>query len=159
MCLTLPKLLCYCLLVHAFKKLFKPNDQFLELGFSRACTDLQNSCGMLRNSLKHLTVDVVWCHKGRERVKQERYIKEPSVKDVSVSRNWCFRCLWSRMCHRTTHLARRACHRKSSLCHHSSGAVWELRWTSWAVRPNEPSGFLGCKELLYHALALVTTCP
>ena len=24
---------------------------------------------------------------------------------------------------------------------HSSGAVWESRWPSWAVRPNEPSGF------------------
>ena len=30
---------------------------------------------------------------------------------------------------------------------HSSGAVWESRWTSWAVRPNEPSGFRGRKEL------------
>ena len=34
---------------------------------------------------------------------------------------------------------------------HSSGAVWELRWTSWAVRPNEPSGFRGHKELLNRA--------
>ena len=42
---------------------------------------------------------------------------------------------------------------------HSSGAVWESRWPSWAVRPNEPSGFRGRKELLNHALALVTTCP
>ena len=42
---------------------------------------------------------------------------------------------------------------------HSSGAVWESRWTSWAVRPNEPSGFRGRKELLNRALALVTTCP
>ena len=31
---------------------------------------------------------------------------------------------------------------------HSSGAVWESRWTSWTVRPNEPSGFRGRKELL-----------
>ena len=44
-------------------------------------------------------------------------------------------------------------------CFHSSGAVWESRWPSWAVRPNEPSGFLGRKELLNHASALVTTCP
>ena len=44
------------------------------------------------------------------------------------------------------------------LCH-SSGAVWESRWPSWAVRPNEPSGFHGCKELLHRASALVTTCP
>ena len=42
---------------------------------------------------------------------------------------------------------------------HSSGAVWESRWTSWAVRPNEPSGFRGRKDLLHHASALVTTCP
>jgi len=34
-----------------------------------------------------------------------------------------------------------------------------LRWTSWAVRPNEPSGFRGRKELLNRALALVTICP
>ena len=42
---------------------------------------------------------------------------------------------------------------------HSSGAVWESRWMSWAVRPNEPSGFHGCKDLLNRASALVTTCP
>ena len=42
----------------------------------------------------------------------------------------------------------------------SSGAVWESRWTSWAVRPNEPSGqFRGRKDLLNRASALVTTCP
>ena len=28
-----------------------------------------------------------------------------------------------------------------------------------AVHPNKPSGFRGRKELLNHALALVTTCP
>ena len=43
--------------------------------------------------------------------------------------------------------------------HHSSGAVWESRWPSWAVRPNEPSGFRGRKDFLNRALALVTTCP
>ena len=42
---------------------------------------------------------------------------------------------------------------------HSSGAVWESRWPSWAVRPNEPSGFRGRKELLNRASALATTCP
>ena len=42
---------------------------------------------------------------------------------------------------------------------HSSGAVWESRWTPWAVRPNEPSGFRGRKDLLNRASALVTTCP
>ena len=42
---------------------------------------------------------------------------------------------------------------------HSSGAVWESRWTSWAVRPNEHSGFRGRKDLLNRASALVTTCP
>ena len=46
-----------------------------------------------------------------------------------------------------------------SLDWHSSGAVWESRWPSWAVRPNEPSGFRGHKVLLNRALALVTTCP
>ena len=29
----------------------------------------------------------------------------------------------------------------------------------WAVRPNEPSGFRGRKDLLHRASALVTTCP
>ena len=41
----------------------------------------------------------------------------------------------------------------------SSGAGWELRWTSWAVHPNEPSGFHGCKAILNHAHALVSACP
>ena len=40
-----------------------------------------------------------------------------------------------------------------------SGAVWESRWMSWAVCPNEPSGFHGRKDLLNRASALVTTCP
>ena len=38
---------------------------------------------------------------------------------------------------------------------HRSGAVWESRWTSWAVRPNEPSGFRGRKAILNHASAAV----
>ena len=38
---------------------------------------------------------------------------------------------------------------------HSSGAVWESRWPSWAVRPNEPHGFRGRKAILNHAHALV----
>ena len=42
---------------------------------------------------------------------------------------------------------------------HSSGAVWESRWPSWAVRPNKPSGFRGRKELLNRVLALVSACP
>ena len=33
------------------------------------------------------------------------------------------------------------------------------RWPSWAVRPNEPSGFRGRKVILNHASALVTACP
>ena len=41
---------------------------------------------------------------------------------------------------------------------HSSGAVWESRWPSWAVRPNEPSGFGGRKAILNHASALVSAC-
>ena len=42
---------------------------------------------------------------------------------------------------------------------HSSGAVRESRWPSWAVRPNEPSGFRGRKAILNRASALVTACP
>ena len=41
----------------------------------------------------------------------------------------------------------------------SSGAVWESRWPSWAVRPNEPYGFRGRKAILNHAHALVSACP
>ena len=41
----------------------------------------------------------------------------------------------------------------------SSADVWESRWPSWAVHPNEPSGFRGRKDILNHASALVTTCP
>ena len=42
---------------------------------------------------------------------------------------------------------------------HSSGAVWESRWPSWAVRTNEPSGFRGRTAILNHASALVSACP
>ena len=35
----------------------------------------------------------------------------------------------------------------------------ESRWPSWAVRPNEPSGFSGRKDLLNRASALVWACP
>ena len=42
---------------------------------------------------------------------------------------------------------------------HSSGAVWESRWPSWAVRPYELSGFRGRKAILNHASALVSACP
>ena len=35
----------------------------------------------------------------------------------------------------------------------------ESRWPSWAVRPNEPSGFRGRKTILNHASALVSACP
>ena len=42
---------------------------------------------------------------------------------------------------------------------HCSGAVWESRWPSWAVRHNEPSGFRGRKAILNHASALVSACP
>ena len=43
--------------------------------------------------------------------------------------------------------------------HHSSGAVWELRWLSWAVCPNELYGFHRCKAILNCAHALVSACP
>ena len=42
---------------------------------------------------------------------------------------------------------------------HSSEAVWESRWPSWAVRPNEPSVFRGRKAILNDASALVSACP
>ena len=35
----------------------------------------------------------------------------------------------------------------------------ESRWPSWAVRPNELSGFRGRKAILNHASALVSACP
>ena len=35
----------------------------------------------------------------------------------------------------------------------------EVRWPSWAFRPNKPYGFCGRKATLTHALALVTVCP
>ena len=40
----------------------------------------------------------------------------------------------------------------------NNNIVQEL-WESRGVRPNEPSGFRGRKELLNRASALVTTCP
>ena len=53
--------------------------------------------------------------------------------------------------------------RGSSGAQHSSGVVCESRcesrWPSWAVRPNEPSGFRGRKAILNHASALVSACP
>ena len=39
---------------------------------------------------------------------------------------------------------------------HSTGAVWESRWPSWAVCPNEPSGFRGHKAILNHASACLS---
>ena len=42
---------------------------------------------------------------------------------------------------------------------YSSGAVWESRWPSWAVHPNEPSGFRGHKAILNRASASVTAGP
>ena len=56
-------------------------------------------------------------------------------------------------------IQRQACYKNPTKVTPSAGAVRESRWTSWAVRPNEPSGFRGRKELLNRASALVTTCP
>ena len=55
-----------------------------------------------------------------------------------------------------------ACYKKSNVeweVSHSSGTVWESRWPSWAVHPNEPYGFCGRKAILNHAHALVSACP
>ena len=41
----------------------------------------------------------------------------------------------------------------------TAGEFSRSRWTSWAVRPNEPSGFRGRKAILNHASALVSACP
>ena len=43
--------------------------------------------------------------------------------------------------------------------HSHPGAVRESRGPSWAVRPNEPSGFRGRKAIVNHASALVSACP
>ena len=67
---------------------------------------------------------------------------------VSTPLRWIVK---NKICYKASHSSRTTCH--------SSGAVWESRWTSWAVRPNEPSGFRGRKDLLHRASALVTTCP
>ena len=40
---------------------------------------------------------------------------------------------------------------------HSSGAVWESRWPSWAARPNKPYSFRGRKAILIHAHAFSLT--
>ena len=85
---------------------------------------------------------------------------------VSALRSWCFNCrAWAEsqgQC--PLHCW---CNSRPIICMwmnaqssgHSSGAVWESRWPSWAVRPNEPSGFRGRKAILNHASALVTACP
>ena len=46
---------------------------------------------------------------------------------------------------------------KACLPHCIVQELWESRWRSWAVRPNEPSGFRGRKELLHrgHNLSLI----
>ena len=43
--------------------------------------------------------------------------------------------------------------------HHQFRSCVRVRWPSWAVRPNEPSGFRGRKAILNHASALVSACP
>ena len=60
-----------------------------------------------------------------------------------VSRNrQCLACMqvWGQ-CHCTTSEWSRL------VKHHSSGAVWESRWQSWAVCPNQPYGFCGRKVI------------
>ena len=56
------------------------------------------------------------------------------------------------------HQAAAVCSRHVTL-HRASWAMWESRWPSWAVRPNEPSGFRGRKAVLNRASAMVTACP
>ena len=73
--LSLPKSLrCWC---NAFQKEYctwanpNRNIHFLEPIFSWACVNCQNSdCPMMSHvaDRKHLPMDIIWCHKGRERV-------------------------------------------------------------------------------------------
>ena len=51
------------------------------------------------------------------------------------------------------------CVNTGSSNNHSSGAVWESRWPSWAVRPYEPHGFHGRKAILNRAHGLVSPGP
>ena len=109
-----------------------------------------------------------------------RYPFHPRVTTVArkKSRSFCQKCRWQVTAKHAYTLRIEPCfgigHNLSLICKmtsedikhqliiiilYSSGAVWESRWTSWAVRPNEPSGFRGRKELLNRASALVTTCP
>ena len=87
----------------------------------------------------------------------------PRVTTVArkKSRSFCQKCRWQVTAKQTLRIEPCfgiAC--SELLCEsHSSGAVWESRWTSWAVRPSEPSDFRGRKDLLHRASALVTTCP
>ena len=80
------------------------------------------------------------------------YAQREATPTQESARKW--RCDLSRLLVRKI---TRAFTRANQL--HSSGTVWESRWTSWAVRPNEPSGLRGRKDLLNRASALVTTCP
>ena len=52
---------------------------------------------------------------------------------------------------------------RSAQVAHSSGAVWESRWTSWAVRPNGPRSLRsfsgGFRGRAFHSLAPFPLCP
>ena len=78
---------------------------------------------------------------------------DPLLQQVSIQKRE------ELLCHQERASSDSAGYKTLSGWGHSSGAVWESRWTSWAVRPDEPSGFRGRKELLNRASALVTTCP
>ena len=56
-------------------------------------------------------------------------------------------------------MTRLASHTAGCAVCRGSGAVRESRWPSWAVRPNQHSGFRGRKDLSDHASALVSACP
>ena len=47
----------------------------------------------------------------------------------------------------------------TGLCPCLAMELCELRWPSWVVCPNEPSGFCGRKAILNHAHLLVSACP
>ena len=97
-----------------------------------------------------------WRMVGQSKDSDGQQLPRASSKNVSVDNMTCFDLLYDRdggivsLVYITSQFWRGG---------QSSGAVWESRWPSWAVRPNEPSGFRGRKAILNHASALVSACP
>ena len=72
--LSLPEnLCCWCSLFKVSLVETSPNIHFVKLWFSWACTRSQKSImlsyDVLPADTKHVIKDIIWCHKGSERVK------------------------------------------------------------------------------------------